>query len=242
MYRTGDRARFQSDGTVEFLGRLDHQVKLRGIRIELGEIESVLRRHGSVEDCAVIIREDSPGDPRLVGYYVPASSNVETSPSVLRAHLRLDLPEYMIPAAFVRLASLPLTPNGKMDRRRLPRPDSSSGQDAAEPHDQPGELERSIRGIWEAVLAAQHPGLDANFFDLGGHSLLIIHLHQRLVEQLGVTFDVLDLFRHPTIRQQALLVAGLRPARDVRSGAQGVAKRQHAAFKRQRAMAIGRVK
>ena len=108
MYRTGDRARFQADGTVEFLGRLDHQVKLRGFRIELGEIESVLGRHPSVTACSVIIREDSPGDQRLVAYYVPSQANGEAGAAPLREHLRRGLPEYMIPAAFVRLPGLPL--------------------------------------------------------------------------------------------------------------------------------------
>jgi amino acid adenylation domain-containing protein len=232
MYRTGDRARWQVDGTVEFLGRLDHQVKLRGFRIELGEIESVLGRHAAVAHCAVMVR-DTGHDSMLVAYY--AGSNVAVDE--LREHLRRSVPDYMVPSAFIRLERLPLTPNGKVDRTQLPdvdRPAAAAGEAPA------GDTERAIAMLWEGVLNVSGPARDANFFDLGGHSLLIVHLHQRLVETLGATCDTLDLFRYPTIRQQAALLDGAAARRDVRAEAGTHGQRQQQALMRQRAMAAGR--
>lgn len=239
MYRTGDRARFLADGRVEFLGRLDHQVKLRGFRIELGEIESLLGRDPAVAHCVVMIREDVAGDQRLVAYLV-ANPGAVPDPAELRLALRGSLPEYMIPAAFVVLPQMPLTPNGKVDRKALPRPEAPTLD--SRPAEPAGELETLIARRWEAVLNLRDPSLDANFFDLGGHSLLIIHLHQQLVAELGVDFEVLDLFRHPTIRQQAALLGGRLPQRDLRGDAASQAQRQRQAFQRQRAMAAGKAK
>jgi hypothetical protein len=232
MYRTGDRARWQPDGTVEFLGRLDHQVKLRGFRIEPGEIESVLGRHPTVTHCAVMVR-DTGHDSSLVAYYVSGDVAVDD----LREHVRRSVPDYMVPSVFVRLDRLPLTPNGKVDRTQLPdveRPVAAAGEAPA------GETERAIAGLWEDVLHVSRPARDANFFDLGGHSLLIVHLHQRLVESLGATCDTLDLFRYPTIRQQAALLDGAEPRRDVRAEAGSQGQRQQQALMRQRALAAGR--
>ncbi|MDP2390899.1 MAG: non-ribosomal peptide synthetase, partial [Acidobacteriota bacterium] len=232
MYRTGDRARWQPDGTVEFLGRLDHQVKLRGFRIEPGEIESVLGRHPEVAHCAVMVR-GAGAEARLVAYYV--GGNVPAGS--LRELLRLSVPDYMVPSAFVRLERMPLTPNGKVDRTQLPdvdRPAAPVGEAPA------GDTERVIAELWEAVLPVRGPARDANFFDLGGHSLLIVHLHQRLVETLGASCDTLDLFRYPTIRQQAALLDGAAARRDVRADAGAQGQRQQQALMRQRAMAAGR--
>jgi amino acid adenylation domain-containing protein len=232
MYRTGDRARWQPDGTVEFLGRLDHQVKLRGFRIEPGEIESVLGRHPAVTHCAVMVR-GTGHDAALVAYYVGG----DVSSDSLREHLRVSVPDYMVPSAFVRLERMPLTPNGKVDRAQLPevdRPAAPAGEAPA------GDTERAIAKVWEAVLPVRAPARDANFFDLGGHSLLIVHLHQRLVESLGATCDTLDLFRYPTIRQQAALLDGAASRRDVRAEAGAQGQRQQQALMRQRAMAAGR--
>jgi hypothetical protein len=145
----------------------------------------------------------------------------------------------MVPAAFVRLELLPLTPNGKVDRKTLPQPETVNGPSKAE-HNPPGELEAAVARMWEDVLGLQGPGLDANFFDIGGHSLLIIHLHQRMVTQMAVAFDVLDLFRHPTVRQQAALIAGEGNHRDVRAAANAQAARQRQGFTRQRALQAGR--
>ncbi|MDP2320782.1 MAG: amino acid adenylation domain-containing protein [Acidobacteriota bacterium] len=232
MYRTGDRARWQPDGTVEFLGRLDHQVKLRGFRIEPGEIESVLGRHPEVAHCAVMVRGAGP-EAALVAYYVGGNVSADS----LRELLRVSVPDYMVPSAFVRLERMPLTPNGKADRTQLPdvdRPAAPVGEAPA------GDTERAIAELWEAVLPVRGPARDANFFDLGGHSLLIVHLHQRLVESLGATCDTLDLFRYPTIRQQAALLDGAAARRDVRAEAGAQGQRQQQALMRQRAMAAGR--
>jgi len=235
LYRTGDRARLQSDGTVEFLGRLDHQVKVRGFRIELGEIESVLGGHPGVAQCAVMVR-GADHDATLAAYYVPRDGG-DSSVDALRDHLRRSVPDYMMPSAFVRLDRMPLTPNGKIDRGELPafeRPVADAGDAPA------SQTERAIAELWEAVLHVSRPPRDANFFDLGGHSLLIVHLHQRLVETLGATCDTLDLFRYPTIRQQAALLDGAPARRDLRAEAGTQAHRQQQALMRQRAMAAGR--
>lgn len=236
IYRTGDRARWQPDGTIEFLGRLDHQVKLRGFRIEPGEIESVLGSHPAVAHCAVMVR-GAGSDAALVAYYVAKPAAAEVSMEALRDHLRRSVPDYMLPSAFVRLERMPLTPNGKFDRPRLPaveRPQASGGDEPAD------DTERAIAQLWEAVLHVRRPARDANFFDLGGHSLLIVHLHQRLVESLGATCDTLDLFRYPTIRQQAALLDGVPARRDLRGEASAQGQRQQQALMRQRAMAAGR--
>ncbi len=234
LYRTGDRARRQPDGTVEFLGRLDHQVKVRGFRIELGEIESVLGGHPGVAQCAVMVR-GADQDATLAAYYVPRDGAAD--PDALRDHLRQSVPDYMMPSAFVPLERMPLTPNGKIDRVQLPAVE----RPVAAASDAPVTgTERAIADLWEAVLHVSQPARDANFFDLGGHSLLIVHLHQRLVETLGATCDTLDLFRYPTIRQQAALLDGAPARRDLRAEAGTQAGRQQQALMRQRAMAAGR--
>ncbi len=236
MYRTGDDARFRPDGTLEFLGRADGQVKLRGFRIELGEIEAILGAHPAIAHCAVAIRNDDGGEPRLFAYCVAAGDAGALPLAALREHLRRALPEYMMPAAFVRLDRLPLTPNAKVDRAALPAP-AAVGAPIAAADERPNEREAAVAALWEAVLGERRPALDANFFDLGGHSLLIVRLHQRLKEELGATCDVLDLFRHPTIRGQAALIGGGTARRDVRAAASTQAARQREALARQRAAA-----
>jgi amino acid adenylation domain-containing protein len=236
MYRTGDRARRQPDGTIEFLGRLDDQVKLRGFRIELGEIESVLGSHPAVAHSTVMVR-GAGADAALVAYYVAIPTAGEVTVATLREHLRLSVPGYMLPSAWVRLERMPLTPNGKVDRAQLP---SGEGPVAAGGEAPAGETERAVAGLWEDVLQVSGPPRDANFFDLGGHSLLIVHLHQRLVESLGVSCDTLDLFRYPTIRQQAALLDGAPARGDLRAEAGVQGHRQQQALMRQRAMAAGR--
>jgi amino acid adenylation domain-containing protein len=236
VYRTGDRARRQADGTVEFLGRLDHQVKLRGFRIECGELESVLVTNPAVSQCAVMVRGTNH-EAALVAYYVADPGQQDVQIEVLREHLRSRVPEYMLPSAFVRLEHMPLTPNGKVDRTRLPEVDRPQVGGGDEPV---GDTERAISRIWEEVLHVDGPSRDANFFDLGGHSLLIVHLHQRLVESLAATCDTLDLFRHPTIRRQAALLDGAHPQRDVQREAGAHGHRQQQALMRQRALAAGR--
>jgi thioesterase domain-containing protein/acyl carrier protein len=205
LYKTGDLARYLPDGSIEFLGRIDHQVKIRGFRIELGEVESVLGRHPAVEEAVVIAREDVPGDKRLVAYVV-ASHEPTPSFSELRSFLKEKLPDYMIPSAFVDLGSLPLTPNGKVDRKALPAPDRNRIQPAealVAPRD---DLELQLTKIWEKVLGVKNIGMKDNFFDLGGHSLLIVRLFDRIQKIFGKDLPLATLFQAPTIGQLARII------------------------------------
>jgi natural product biosynthesis luciferase-like monooxygenase protein len=210
LYRTGDVARYRPDGNVEHLGRIDHQVKIRGYRIELGEIEALLHEHPSVREAVVIAREDAPGDVRLVGYVVPAGA--ATVPTAdLRAGLKAKLPEFMVPSHIVVMEAFPLTPNAKIDRRALPAPDRAAGSARAEVAAPANDLEATIAGIWQTALNIPEVGIDANFFDLGGHSLLMVQVQQTLCRELGRRLAITDLFRFPTIRSLAI---HLNPATD----------------------------
>lgn len=202
MYATGDRARRTADGTLEFLGRGDDQIKLRGFRIDLGEIEAALAAHPQVRDAAALLREDTPGRPRLVGYVAVDGAAV---PPDLAAHLAQRLPGYMVPGTVVALDRLPRGERGKTDRRALPAPAPATGTPGgARPGDRPGtELGRTLATIWRDVLGLDHVGADDNFFDLGGHSLLMVRVQSRLAEALGRDVPVVDLFRYPTVRSLA---------------------------------------
>ena len=203
MYRTSDLARWH-DAALEYLGRLDHQVKLRGLRIELGEIEATLEAHASIARAVVIARDD-----RLVAYVVARDG--EPSPDALREHLRQTLPEYMLPAAFVRLDALPLTSSGKVDRKALPSPTFAEEERA---HVAPrNATEETLASIWSAVLGVERIGVEDDFFELGGHSLLATRAVARIRKELGVKVSVRDLFESPTIAQLAIaLVAESRPS------------------------------
>ncbi|MCP5155943.1 MAG: amino acid adenylation domain-containing protein [Ectothiorhodospiraceae bacterium] len=205
LYRTGDRVRRRADGAIEFVGRLDDQIKLRGFRIELGEIESVLARHPGVAHAVVICREDAPGDRRLVAYVV-WRTGAEATVEGLRAHVRAALPEYMVPSALVALDALPLNPNGKIDRRRLPAPaaPASAGGDGEAPR---GELESRIAEAWREVLRVPQVGRNDSFFDSGGDSILSIRLVAR-ARELGVELTAKDIFQAPTVAGLARLAVG----------------------------------
>jgi amino acid adenylation domain-containing protein len=195
LYRTGDLVRWLPDGTISFLGRLDQQVKLRGFRIELGEIEAVLGQHPAVRDVTVIVREDAPGDKRLVAYLVVADA--APTASELRAHLKDRLPEHMVPSAFVTLAAIPLTANGKIDRRALPAPDVDAIE--ARDHVAPrGPVEEVLVGIFAEVLRLAEVSAEADFFALGGHSLLATQIMARVRAAFGVELPLRALFEAPT--------------------------------------------
>ncbi|HEV7586613.1 MAG TPA: amino acid adenylation domain-containing protein, partial [Longimicrobium sp.] len=197
LYRTGDRARWLADGTVEYLGRVDHQVKVRGFRIEPGEIEATLRRHPSVADCAVVAREG-----RLAAYVVGAGDA-----DALRAHLRNTLPDYMVPAAFVSLDALPLTPNGKVDRAALPEPDAHADEESASART---PVEEVLAAIWAEVLGRGRVGAHDDFFALGGHSLLATRVVSRVRAALAVELPVRALFEAPTVAGLAVRIDALR--------------------------------
>jgi amino acid adenylation domain-containing protein len=205
VYRTGDVVRLRADLALEFVGRRDHQVKLRGYRIELGEIEAVLADQPAVRRSVVIVREDIPGDPRLVAYVVPKDEGVIPMEE-LRAALRARLPEYMVPSLIVPLASLPLTANDKIDRKALPVPQTARAS-AATDDTIMTEPQRRVAAIWCSVLKLERVGLYENFFDIGGHSLLVIKVHTLLRREFGVELTVVDLFQRTTVAGQAELVS-----------------------------------
>jgi len=200
LYRTGDLARLHSDGTLEYLGRLDQQVKLRGFRIELGEIENVLAQHPAIQNAVVLCREETPGENQLVAYVVPIPE-APLNPPLLRSYLLTRLPDYMVPAAFVILEALPLTPNGKVNRRALPPPEQAHrvcGGGEMAPRNQ---LEELLATIWGDLLKVDKIGIHDNFFALGGHSLLATQVMARLRQVLEFDLPLRTLFEHPTIAQ-----------------------------------------
>jgi amino acid adenylation domain-containing protein len=204
LYASGDLARFRPDGTIEFLGRIDNQVKLRGFRIEPGEIEAALAALPAVREAAVVVREDQPGDRRLVAYVVPADDSAdlaELDAAALRTALRDRLPEHMIPAAVAVLPTLPLTPSGKLDRRALVQGPAPEGGGAAErPYVAPqSDAERLVAGVWGEVLNRPRVGREDHFFDLGGHSLLATQVVLRLREALAIDLPLRALFEAPTV-------------------------------------------
>ena len=231
MYRTGDLVRYLPDGNLEFVGRIDNQVKVRGFRIELGEIEAVLNQQPQVREAVVVVREDVPGDKRLVAYVVVEGGGVELIER-LREQLRASLPDYMMPSAFVTLEGLPLTPNGKVDRKALPAPERESQVSTA--YAAPGsELEQQLVAVWQEVLGAEKVGVDDNFFDLGGNSLLVTRVHARIKPLFEREVRVVDLFQYPTIRLLAEHF-GLAEAPDlsVRSDVHERARKQQRAMRR----------
>lgn len=198
LYKTDDLVRYLPTGSLEFLGRLDHQIKLRGFRIEPGEIEAALGQHTAVRECVVLVREDRPSDKKLVAYVVARENEVLTT-SELRRYLQTKLPDYMVPAAFVFVESIPLNPSGKVDRQALPEPQAVRPNLETTYAAPQTVLERAIATIWQEALRIETVGIHDNFFDLGGHSLLIVQVHSKLKETLGRDIAVVDLFKYPTI-------------------------------------------
>ena len=208
MYRTGDLGRWGGEGTIEFCGRNDFQVKVRGYRVELGEIEARLREVSGVREAVVVACEEESGEKRLVAYY---TAEAKISPEVLRAELATVLADYMVPAAYVRLDEMPMTRSGKVDRRALPEPDAEAyaGAKYEEPE---GETEQELAAIWAELLKVERVGRHDNFFSLGGHSLLAV----RVVNAVRARFDgmiaVRDVFAHPILHELAdcVVMARLR--------------------------------
>jgi acyl carrier protein len=197
LYRTGDRVRWRADGALEFLGRMDDQIKVRGHRVEPGEVEAALREHPAVRAAVVVAREDIPGEKRLVAYLVPEQPALGVSE--LRTFLHQRLPDFMVPSAFVLLAELPLSANGKVDRRLLPRPVGQSAE-LAEAFVAPrGPIEELLASIWATVLRIDRVGVHDNFFELGGHSLLATQVISRILATLGVELPLRAIFEAPTV-------------------------------------------
>ncbi|MCZ8066315.1 MAG: amino acid adenylation domain-containing protein [Microcystis sp. LE17-20D] len=205
IYKTGDLATWQTDGNIEYLGRIDNQVKIRGFRIELGEIEAVLSQCPDVQNTAVIVREDTPGDKRLVAYVVLTPNSQATS-GELRQFLAAQLPAYLVPNTFIILESLPLTPNGKCDRRSLPVPDDQARKNIQKIAPR-NLLESQLTQIWSEILGINNIGIQDNFFELGGHSLLAVSLINRIEQKLDKRLPLTSLFQNGTIASLAKLLA-----------------------------------
>ncbi len=206
LYRTGDRVRYKPDGTIEFMGRFDNQVKVRGFRIELGEIEAAIGRHPRVLETVVLVREDTPGHRRIVAYVVPDG---DMDPAALKTFVSGALPDYMVPAAWMFLESLPLTPNGKVDRRALPIPgaEREGGEEWIAPRN---ETEAVIAGIWAEVLGVERVGAEDDFFKLGGHSLLATQLISRIRDTFEIEVGFSRFFKTPTVAGVAAAIVEQR--------------------------------
>ena len=214
LYKTGDLARYQADGNIEFLGRVDNQVKIRGFRIELGEIEAVFNQHSAVSEAVVVTYEDVPGEQQLVAYLILNHQQLEiktsNAASTLRQFLKQKLPDYMIPSAYIVLDSLPLTPNGKVNRRALPAPDTFSFETPENYLSPRTSVEERLVEIWGKVLGKQKIGIHDNFFELGGHSLLATQLTSRLRDAFQIELSVRNLFEAPTVASLARYIETMR--------------------------------
>ncbi|MCP4283866.1 MAG: amino acid adenylation domain-containing protein, partial [Gammaproteobacteria bacterium] len=231
LYRTGDLARYLPDGTIEFLGRSDHQVKVRGFRIELGEIEATLAQHPAVIDSVVVVREDQVGDKRLITYLSTEERFVENDDitSELRIYLQQKLPEYMVPAGFVMVESFPLTPSGKIDRQALPAPNFTIGLSAG--YVAPGTpTEATLAAIWTDTLGVPQVGIHDNFFELGGHSLLAMQLVAQIQRELQVNVPLQAFFSEPTIAGLAGRIETLEPRGDALPGIVPVPEKRYHPF------------
>jgi len=213
MYRTGDRVRFLTDGNLEYLGRTDDQLKWRGFRIEPGEIEARLAEHNLVKQAAVLLREDAPGDKRLVAYIIGAAEETPDT-SAIRTWLKDQLPDYMVPSTLMVLDTLPLTPSGKVARRKLPVPDYGDGARAYAPARTP--VEQTLVEIWAEVLNLQQVGIHDDFFELGGHSLLATQLISRVRDTLDIELPLKLIFRNPSVEQLGDAVETIRMTQELK--------------------------
>jgi acyl carrier protein len=204
-YKTGDLARWQPDGNIEFLGRMDRQIKIRGFRVEPGEVESRLLNHESVKEAVVLVKEGETGE-RYLCAYAAAAPGKRWDPSGLRMYLARELPDYMVPSYFISIDRIPLTPNGKVDRRQLPVPGVQTGEDYAAPRD---EVEERLVEVWSEVLGVGKEviGIDANFFELGGHSLKAVTLVSKIHKEFNVKLPLTEVFKSMTIRGVSSLIA-----------------------------------
>ncbi|MBU2513235.1 amino acid adenylation domain-containing protein [bacterium] len=205
LYRTGDLVRFLDDGIIEFLGRIDDQVKIRGFRIELGEIEVSLQRLDHIKDAAVVVQTGESGNKQLIAYYLE-ENNSNVSVDSIKQGLRKILPNYMIPSAFVKMESFPITHNGKLDRKRLPCPDIQKTQNTERWVEAESSVELILREIWCSVLQLSRIGVEDNFFDLGGNSILLLQVHSKLPGNIKQKVKIVDLFEYPTIHSLAKFV------------------------------------
>ncbi|MEM9492436.1 MAG: phosphopantetheine-binding protein, partial [Myxococcota bacterium] len=250
-YRTGDRARWTADGALEFLGRVDHQVKLRGVRIEPGEIEHLLVAHAGVRSALVMVREDVPGDQRLVAYAVldPRSTSAKPPSSTeLNSYLRGQVPGSMVPSAIVILDEFPHTPNGKIARAALPPPAGDraepdhtgprSGAPGREPTLPRNQAERRLAEIWASALGLEQVGVHDNFFDQGGHSLLMVQVHGRIQTAFEREVPLVKLFEYPTISALAAYLSSGQDAATAQSAQSSESQRERG--RRQREMLMRR--
>ncbi|EAZ91850.1 non-ribosomal peptide synthetase, partial [Crocosphaera chwakensis] len=203
LYKTGDLCRYRRDGNIEYIGRIDHQVKIRGFRIELGEIEAQLSNHPEIRESVVIAREDAPGNKQLVAYVVSDEMSQSSVTQTLRDCLKEQLPDYMIPSAFVLLEKLPLTPNGKINRKALPAPDWSKRTTSDEFVSPQSDTEITLARIWQEILRIEEVGINENFFELGGHSLLATQVISRIREEFSLEIPLRLLFEQPRIANLA---------------------------------------
>jgi acyl carrier protein len=227
LYRSGDLGRYLPNGDLEYLGRIDQQVKLRGFRIELGEISAVLNTHAAIADSVVTLGESAAGEKILVAYCVKRPAREVDAPA-LRELLRERLPEYMVPAAWIFMERLPLTVNGKLDAKALPPPPFV--QPAAPTAPGGSQLERSIAAIWCEVLQLPSVALEQNFFDVGGNSMNLVEVHDKLQASLGREMAITDLFAHATVRGLALHLSAAGPRSPAASVAASRAQRQREAL------------
>jgi len=240
LYRSGDLARFLPDGRIEFLGRIDDQVKIRGFRIELGEIEATLSSHPAVRECVVVVREDTPKEKRLIAYVVFGRLTEAINTSELISYLRNYLPDYMVPATFVVLDDLPLTPNGKVNRKALPIPQGSRPELEASFVPPRTDTEKRVAAVWQEALQVSRIGVNDNFFDLGGHSLLMLQINGKLRAAFGRDIPLVDLFQYPTIMSLARQLEESEASPVSFLDIQSRAQKQKAAINRQRQTAAQR--